>query len=98
MENGQVVTIPETEFEIICDTVILATGQSKRTGLFSQIDRMETDQKGRINVRKENLQTTNPKYFTGGDAMNGGAEVVKAVAEGKRAAKGIHSYIGTLSK
>jgi len=31
-------------------------------------------------------QTTNPKYFAGGDCVNGGREVVDAVADGKRAA------------
>jgi dihydropyrimidine dehydrogenase (NAD+) subunit PreT len=35
------------------------------------------------------MQTSNPRYFTGGDAANGGKEVVNAVAEGKRAARGI---------
>jgi dihydropyrimidine dehydrogenase (NAD+) subunit PreT len=34
-------------------------------------------------------QTTNPKYFAGGDCVNGGREVVDAVADGKRAALGI---------
>ena len=35
-------------------------------------------------------QTNLPKVFTGGDCANGGREVVNAVAEGKKAARGIH--------
>ena len=31
--------------------------------------------------------------FAAGDAVNGGAEVVNAVAEAKIAAKGIHDYL-----
>ncbi|MBL4655884.1 MAG: NAD(P)-dependent oxidoreductase, partial [Bacteroidia bacterium] len=44
---------------------------------------------GKIKVNEENYQTTNPKYFAGGDAVNGGAEVVNGAYEGKVAALGI---------
>ena len=37
-------------------------------------------------------QTNLPKVFTGGDCANGGREVVNAVAEGKKAARGIHTF------
>jgi glutamate synthase (NADPH/NADH) small chain len=37
-------------------------------------------------VERRTGQTTNPKYFAGGDCVNGGREVVDAVADGKRAA------------
>jgi glutamate synthase (NADPH/NADH) small chain len=40
------------------------------------------------------MQTSNPRYFVGGDLANGGKEVVNAVAEGKRAARGIHRFLG----
>jgi hypothetical protein len=36
-------------------------------------------------------QTNIPGVFTGGDCANGGREVVNAVAEGKKAARGIHA-------
>ena len=38
-------------------------------------------------------RTSNPKYWAGGDLANGGAEVVNAAAEGKRAARGIHEWL-----
>jgi glutamate synthase (NADPH/NADH) small chain len=38
-------------------------------------------------------QTGNPKYFAGGDCVNGGGEVVDAVAEGMTAARGIDSWL-----
>ena len=37
--------------------------------------------------------TTNPKVFTGGDAVNGGASVVEAVRDGKRAASAIDRWL-----
>ena len=48
---------------------------------------------GRIVIDRATGQTTNPKYFAGGDCVNGGREVVDAVAEGKRAALGIAASI-----
>ena len=38
--------------------------------------------------------TSLPKVSVGGDAASGGSEVVNAVAEGKKAARGIHAALG----
>ena len=46
-------------------------------------------EQGRVVIDRATGQTTNPKYFAGGDCVNGGREVVDAVADGKRAALGI---------
>jgi glutamate synthase (NADPH/NADH) small chain len=41
---------------------------------------------GSIMVDRPTGRTNNPKYYAGGDCVNGGREVVDAVADGKRAA------------
>ncbi len=92
-EGGSVVPIDNSEFVIDCDMVIRATGQSKLIELLEQINNMELDGKGKIIVDPETFQTHHPQYFAGGDAVNGGAEVVNAAAEGKKAALGIHKWI-----
>jgi len=91
-KNGKLETIPGSEFVEACDMVIKATGQSKQVELLSLIPGLKLD-KGKIIVNKENYQTGNPKYFAAGDCMNGGKEVVNAVAEAKVAANGIHRYL-----
>jgi glutamate synthase (NADPH/NADH) small chain len=48
-------------------------------------------------IQRTTGQTTNPKYFAGGDCVNGGREVVDAVADGKRAAHGIAAALGGAS-
>jgi len=73
--------------------VIKATGQAKQGSLYELIDQLNIDSQTRIAVDKESFQTSNPKYFAGGDAVNGGAEVVNAAFEGKMAAKGIHNWL-----
>ncbi|MEZ4952276.1 MAG: FAD-dependent oxidoreductase [Saprospiraceae bacterium] len=92
-ENGKVVNVAGSDFTINCDTVILATGQLKQTAFLSKINNLNFDEKGKIEVNDQTLQTSNPKYFAGGDAMNNGAEVVNAAAEGKKAARGIHGFL-----
>ena len=93
IENGKVEKIEGSDFKISCDTVILATGQKKQTDFLSKINSLNFDKKGKIEVNADTLQTSHPKYFAGGDAVNGGAEVVNATAEGKKAAKGIHTFL-----
>jgi glutamate synthase (NADPH/NADH) small chain len=93
VENGSVKTIPGSEFDIECDMAICATGQSKMTDFLTHIQNLEWDTHGKIKTNPETFQTTNPKYFAAGDAVNGGAEVVNAAAEGKSAAQGIHKTL-----
>lgn len=90
--NGKIEIMPGSEFVEPCDMVIRATGQAKYRNLGELIGNLKFDAAGRI-VIDEKGQTTNKKYFAGGDAANGGREVVNAVAEGKMAARGIHAYL-----
>lgn len=91
-ENNKLVEIEGSEFEIACDMVIKSTGQRKQTDFLSLIDGIQTDEKGRIEIDLYG-RSGDTKFFAGGDAVNGGAEVVNATAEGKMAATGIHEYL-----
>ncbi|MDQ3753218.1 MAG: FAD-dependent oxidoreductase, partial [Acidobacteriota bacterium] len=82
--------IPGSEFEIPVDIVIKALGQTKRRELLSRIPSVELDAAGRVVINPETMQTTNPKFFAGGDCVNGGREAVDAAQAGKLAAQGIH--------
>lgn len=93
LENGRLSEIPGSEFVIECDMVIKATGQAKMGDFLRQIDGLTLDASQRIVVDPVHYQTTNLKYFAGGDAVNGGAEVVNGAYEGKQAALGIHQYL-----
>ncbi|MGB7207875.1 MAG: FAD-dependent oxidoreductase, partial [Pyrinomonadaceae bacterium] len=76
-------------FDIPCDMVIKAVGQQKMRTFFETVTNVETDDKGRVTVN-EQMQTSNPKVFSGGDCANGGKEAVDASQMGKLAAQGIH--------
>jgi len=85
--------VPSSEFDIPCDMVIKALGQQKMRSFLKTVPGIELDPAGRIVVNAETMQTTNPKFFAGGDCVNGGREAVDASQAGKLAAQGIHQAL-----
>jgi dihydropyrimidine dehydrogenase (NAD+) subunit PreT len=77
--------VPESEFDFACDTVIPAVGQSRVTRLLQDTSGIDL-KGGLIAIDRATGRTGNRKYYAGGDCVNGGREVVDAVADGKRAA------------
>ncbi|MBL8857791.1 MAG: FAD-dependent oxidoreductase [Planctomycetes bacterium] len=75
------------------DLVLVATGQAKLRDLAALFHGVQLDSKGRISADSSTGQTGNPRVFTGGDAMNGGKEVVNAAAEGQNAARAIDALL-----
>jgi dihydropyrimidine dehydrogenase (NAD+) subunit PreT len=88
MKNGKLIEVPRSKFVVDCDRVIKAIGQSKRFSLAKAL-KLEQDDAGRLVVDRATLRSSDHKVFAGGDAVNGGKEVVNAAADGKRAAYGI---------
>ena len=85
------VAVEGSDFDIPADLVILATGQDSQKPLYAQVAGLEmSGSKVKVN---EQFQTGNPRYFAGGDCINGGKEVVNAVADGKKAAHAIHQFL-----
>jgi glutamate synthase (NADPH/NADH) small chain len=84
--------VPDSEFIIPADHVVLAVGQSKLESLLAQVARL-TFAHGRLVTDTHTGQCSNPKYFAGGDVANGAKEVVNAAAEGKLAARGIDTWL-----
>lgn len=82
--DGSLNPVDGSTFHLQCNMVIPAIGQSPMLELLSQCRDVQLE-RGRVVVNRATGQTTNPKYFAGGDCVNGGREVVDAVADGKRA-------------
>ena len=77
-----------SNFEIECDMVIPAIGQSRLLKFLTEFEGVEV-REGNVVVDPATGRTSNPRIFAGGDCVNGGREVVDAVAEGKRAGQAI---------
>jgi len=92
--NGKLQMLPGTEFIEPFDMVIKAIGEEKQAGLLKKLfPGLELNRRGVVMRHADTGQTNLPRVFTGGDCANGGREVVNAVAEGKKAARGIHAFL-----
>lgn len=81
-----------TNFEIKCDTVIMAIGNHPNPLLASTMPELEVNKWGCI-VVDENLKTSVPGVYAGGDIVTGAATVILAMGAGKKAAVEIDKYI-----
>ena len=92
--DGQLQIIPGSEWTEEFDLVLKAVGQEKQSSAFEKLfPGLKLDRKGRVEHNPETMETSVPKLFVGGDCANGGREVVNAVAEGKKAARGINALL-----
>ncbi|HEY6445855.1 MAG TPA: NAD(P)-dependent oxidoreductase [Acidobacteriaceae bacterium] len=82
--GGVIEPIPGSAFHFDCRQIIYAIGQSPLLALLSSVRGIALHH-GRVVVDRPTGRTANPKYYAGGDCVNGGREVVDAVADGKRA-------------
>jgi glutamate synthase (NADPH) small chain len=85
--------MPGTDFELDADLVLLAMGFTGpvRNGL---IDQLEVKLDGRGNVETgDDYQSSVPGVFAAGDMRRGQSLVVWAIAEGRKAAKGIDRFL-----
>ena len=87
------VVIPNSEYVMDCDTVIMSLGTSPNPLITSTTEGLQTNSHGCIVAKEENGETTKLGVFAGGDAVTGAATVILAMGAGKAAAKGIDEYL-----
>ena len=83
--EGKTITIP-------VDLVIVAVGVSPNPLIPSSVEGLEISKKGTI-VVNEGMQSAIPTIFAGGDIVRGGATVILAMSDGRKAAKAMHEYL-----
>ena len=86
------IEVPDSEFELDVDCVIMALGTSPNPLIKSTTAGLEVNRKGGIVVNEEGL-TSLTNVYAGGDAVTGAATVILAMGAGKTAAKAIHEAL-----
>ena len=85
--------IPNSEFTMDVDTVIIAIGQTPNPIIQRTTDGLVSDpRRGTINV-DEVGKTSLEGVYAGGDVATGAATVISAMGAGKKAAQAIHEYL-----
>ncbi len=83
------VIIPDSEYEIDADTVIMSLGTSPNPLISATTKGLDVNRWGCI-VANEEGATSKQAVYAGGDAVTGAATVILAMGAGKAAAAGIH--------
>ncbi|MEE4258455.1 MAG: NADPH-dependent glutamate synthase [Bacteroidales bacterium] len=87
------VPIEGSEFYIDVDTVVVSVGVSPNPLIPKALADLKVTDWGTIVVDKDTMQSSIPELFAGGDIVRGGATVILAMGDGRKAAAGMHKYI-----
>ena len=87
------VPVPGSEFDLPCDMLIVSLGTVPNPMLKEGCPDLAITPKGTIQVNEE-LATSLPGVYAGGDAVTGAATVILAMGAGKKAAQSILKYLG----
>jgi glutamate synthase (NADPH/NADH) small chain len=92
-QNGKFTPVPETDFEMDVDLVLLAMGFTGpvKNGLLDTLG-VKYDARSAVAV-DENFMTTVDGVFAAGDTKRGASLIVWAIAEGRKAAAGVERYL-----
>ncbi|NCO53057.1 MAG: glutamate synthase (NADPH), homotetrameric [Deltaproteobacteria bacterium CG_4_8_14_3_um_filter_51_11] len=86
------VPIEGSNYAIEVDTVVVSLGTSPNPLIASRTPDLETSRKGTVIV-DEKGKTSKARVWAGGDIVSGGATVISAMGEGRRAAMAMHEYL-----
>ncbi len=89
------VPVNGSEYEIEADLVIVSVGVSPNPLIPQSLPKLHVSKWGTIQVDDEHMQSNIHGMFAGGDIVRGGATVILAMGDGRRAAMGIHEYLQT---
>ncbi|MEE9175441.1 MAG: FAD-dependent oxidoreductase [Thermodesulfobacteriota bacterium] len=85
--------IPKSEYILSISMCIEAMGQKIPEEVKHALDGVDFTARGLIKVKDDTYETTRKGVFAGGDVVNGGGTVVRAVSEGLNAAIAINKYL-----
>ncbi|MBL8327161.1 MAG: NADPH-dependent glutamate synthase [Rubrivivax sp.] len=86
------VTVPGSEFEFACDSVVFAIGTNANP-ILGQTSGLKLDKRGYIAADDE-LRTSIAGVWAGGDIVTGAATVIQAMGAGRRAARSMKAWLG----
>ncbi|MFZ1082650.1 MAG: glutamate synthase subunit beta [Candidatus Kryptoniota bacterium] len=100
-ENGKLIDVPGTDFELKADLVLIAAGfvHPVHEGLINELTGigLELDQRGNVKAgfgdSEDAHATSVKKVFACGDMRRGQSLVVWAIAEGRKCASAVHDFL-----
>ncbi|OJV40531.1 MAG: glutamate synthase (NADPH), homotetrameric [Bacteroidales bacterium 36-12] len=87
------IEIPGRTETIEVDEVIISVGVSPNPLIPQSIEGLKVSKWGTIEVNNDTMQTDIPMIFAGGDIVRGGATVILAMGDGRKAAASMHEWL-----
>lgn len=87
------VPLEGSEYLIDVDTVVVSVGVSPNPLIPQSLPDLKVSRWGTLEVNPDTLQTSIPDLFAGGDIVRGGATVILAMGDGRKAAASMHDYL-----
>jgi len=87
------VPVENSEYIIEVDTVIVSVGVSPNPLIPQSLPELKVTKWQTIEVDESTMQTSIPQIFAGGDIVRGGATVILAMGDGRKAAEKMHEWL-----
>lgn len=84
----------EQRITVEAENILMAVGQKVDLSFLSEKYQIELNRRGLIDVAEETQMTSRQGVFAGGDATTGPATVIKGIATGHNAARGMNRFLG----
>ena len=89
------VPVKGSEFCLECDVAIISIGNGANPLIPQTTPDMKLNKWGNITIDVDTGRTSKKGVFAGGDIVRGGATVILAMGDGRRAANSMHEYLAT---
>ncbi|MCK5694716.1 MAG: NADPH-dependent glutamate synthase [Bacteroidales bacterium] len=89
------IPIEGSEFTMEVDTVVVSVGVSPNPLIPSSMKELEVSKWGTIIVNGDTMHSSVEGVFAGGDIVRGGATVILAMGDGRKAAEAMDQYLKT---
>ena len=87
------IPIEGSEFEMEVDTVVVSVGVSPNPLIPQSMKELDVSRWGTIEVDQDTMHTSVGGVFAGGDIVRGGATVILAMGDGRKAAGAMNAYL-----
>ena len=87
------IPIEGSEFDIDIDLLIPAVSQSPDISFLPEEIGLEISRWDRLAINSQTFETNVPGIFAGGDFVTGPRDVIRVIADGRKAALSIHTYL-----
>src|SRR3990172_6232187 len=87
------VPIKGSEFCLDCDVAVIAVGNGANPLIPQTTPEIKVNKWGNIVIDTDTGKTSKTGVFAGGDIVRGGATVILAMGDGRRAANALHEYL-----